>query len=78
MSISPLLLRSFEDVLTDSFRGKQYQARIESNKACPVDSLRLWRSRGFEPSDTGTAFVKFKVFRGIEKEYTFPAYFWSE
>ena len=39
------------------------------------DSWGLWRDRGYYPSSTGVAVVKFE---GVNKEYTYPAYFWSE
>ena len=70
-----LLLRFFIDVLHDSFKGKQFTYRIEPLKPVPDNSLLLWIKRGYEPSATGTAFVKFD---GAPKEYTYPAYFWSE
>ncbi|KPQ43392.1 MAG: hypothetical protein MPEBLZ_02058 [Candidatus Methanoperedens nitroreducens] len=77
-NISVLLLKSFENVLSGSFQGKQYTARIEPNTPCPADSLRLWKQRGFLPSDIGTAFVTFQIINGIKKEYIFPAFFWAE
>lgn len=76
-NITSLLLRSFEDVLTGSFQGKQYTARIEPNTPCPNETLKLWEQRGYIPSPNGVAFITFKMFRGSEKEYTFPLYFWS-
>ena len=70
-----LLLRFFTEVMQDSFKGKQFTYRIEPLKPVPESSLLLWRKRGYEPSATGIAFVKFD---GAPKEYTYPAYFWSE
>ena len=70
-----LLLRFFTDVLQDSFKGKPFTYRIESLKPVPDSSLLLWKKRGYEPSATGIAFVKFD---GMPKEYSYPAYFWSE
>lgn len=70
-----LLLRFFTDVLHDSFRGKQFTYRLEPLAPVPQSSLMLWIKRGFEPSATGIAFVKFD---DAPKEYTYPAYFWSE
>lgn len=70
-----LLLRFFTDVLHDSFRGKQFTYRLEPLKSVPGSSLLLWIKRGYEPSETGTAFVKFD---DAPKEYTYPAYFWSD
>lgn len=69
------LLKLFIDELKDNFRGKQFTYRIESLAPVPQSSLLLWIKRGYEPSETGTAFVKFD---GAPKEYTYPAYFWSE
>lgn len=70
-----LMLRFFTDVLQDGFKGKQFTWRIEPLEPVPESSLLLWVKRGYEPSATGVAFVKF----GIEpKEYTYPAYFWGE
>lgn len=70
-----LLLRHFTDVLRDSFRGKQFTYRLERLMPVPEGSLKLWRKRGYDPSATGVAFV---MFDGASKEYTYPAYFWSE
>lgn len=70
-----LLLRFFTDVLQDSFKGKPFTYRLEPLKPVPESSLLLWIKRGYEPSATGIAFVKFD---GAPKEYTYPAYFWSE
>ncbi len=70
-----LLLRFFTDVLQDSFKGKPFTYRLESLKPVPESSLLLWEKRGYEPSATGIAFVKFD---GAPKEYSYPAYFWSE
>lgn len=77
-NISVLLLKSFEDVLIGSFKNKQYTFRTEPCTKCPVDSLNLWKQRGFLPSDIGTAFVTFQIINGIKKEYIFPAFFWAE
>lgn len=70
-----LLLKLFTDVLYDNFRGKRYTYRIEPLKPVPEKSLQLWKSRGYEPSGMGVAYVRFE---GAGKEYTYPAYFWSE
>ncbi len=70
-----LLLRFFTDVLHDSFQGKQFTYRLECQMPVPEGPLLLWRERGYDPSATGVAFV---MFDGALKEYTYPAYFWSE
>lgn len=70
-----LLLKSFMDVLHDSFRGKKFTYRTETQAIVPEKSMQLWEKRGFEPSPTGIALVKFE---GAPKEYTYPAYFWGE
>ena len=70
-----LLLRFFTDVLQDSFKGKHFTYRIEPLSPVPQSSLMLWIKRGYEPSAAGIAFVKFD---GVPREYTYPAYFWSE
>lgn len=41
----------------------------------PANVLQLWRDRGYNPSATGVAYVRFD---GNGKEYIYPAYFWSE
>ena len=70
-----LLLKLFIDELKDNFRGKHFTYRIEPLAPVPQSSLMLWIKRGYEPSAAGIAFVKFD---GVPKEYTYPAYFWSE
>ncbi len=70
------LLKSFQDVLKDSFRGKKFTYRIDSGAPVPEQSLELWRSRGYEPACTGIAHVVFEQTPG--KTYDYPAYFWSE
>lgn len=70
-----LLLKLFTDVLKENLKGKQYSYRIDANIPVPNESLELWRKRGYEPSAIGTAYVKFD---GKDKEYSYPAYFWSE
>lgn len=70
-----LLLRFFTDVLQEYFKGKPFTCRIEPYKPVPDSSLLLWIKRGYDPSAAGIAIVKFD---GVSKEYTYPAYFWSE
>ncbi len=70
-----LLLRLFTDVLHDTRGTKHFTFRIEPCAKVPEESIELWKSRGYEPSGTGIAFVKFE---GAPREYTYPAYFWSE
>ena len=70
-----LMLRFFMVVLQDSFKGKHFTYRIEPLKPVPGNSLLLWRKRGYVPSASGIAFVKFD---GLPREYTYPAYFWSD
>lgn len=73
--VTVLLLMFFTDVLHDSFKGKRFTYRIEPLAPVPGNSLLLWKNRGYEPSATGVAKVKID---GVLKEYTYPAYFWSE
>jgi len=70
-----LLLRIFTDVLHAQLRGRRFTYHIEPLKPVPEKSLQLWKSRGYEPSGTGVAYV---TFEGVRKEYVYPAYFWSE
>lgn len=70
-----LLLKFFTDVLKENFQSKQYTYRIEPQASVPESSVQLWKKRGYEPSFTGVAKVRFE---GAPKEYTYPAYFWSE
>lgn len=70
-----LLLKNFIDVLRENFRGKDYSYTVEPAASVPESSMQLWRQRGFEPSGTGVAKVRFD---GVQKEYIYPAYFWSE
>lgn len=61
-----LLLKKFTDVLRSYLRGKDFTYRIEPLTPLPERSLELWRSRGYEPSKVGVAYVKFQ---GAVKEY---------
>lgn len=70
-----LLLRLFIDVLSDSFKGKKFTYRMERLMPVPDGSLLLWQERGYDPSATGVAFIRFD---GAPKEYAYPAYFWRE
>ncbi len=70
-----LILKSFRDVLTSSFKNKKYTIRIDPGATVPAKSLELWRKRGYEPSEIGTGYV---TFDGSPKEYLYPAFFWSE
>lgn len=69
-----LLLKLFTDVLHD-LRGKRFTYRIEPSKTVPEKTMQLWKSRGYEPSGTGVAYVRFE---DAGKEYTYPAYLWGE
>ncbi len=70
-----LLLKHFEDVLVRSFSGKRYTYRRDMTAPVPVESLNLWRQRGFEPSPVGVAVVRFE---GNEKDWVYPLLFWEE
>lgn len=70
-----LLLKLFTDVLHNNLRSKRFTYRIEPLAPVPGKTLELWRSRGYEPSGTGVAHVRFE---DVRKEYTYPAYFWGE
>ncbi len=70
-----LLLKFFTDVLHNNLRSKRFTYRIEPLAPVPEKSLQLWKSRGYEPSGRGVAYVKFE---GVRKEYAYPTYFWSE
>lgn len=66
------LLKIFTDVI--SMKGRPVY-HIDATTPVPQDSLNLWRQRGYEPATIGIAHVKFD---GSDKEYKYPAYFWSE
>lgn len=49
-----------------------YKAEILYDKPVPVNVLKLWIERGYDPIETGVAHVKYP---GNDKNYVFPAFF---
>ncbi len=69
-----LLLKHFIDVLKASLRGKNFTYRIVCDEKVPDASLKLWKSRRYNPAAIGVAYVKFE---GKTKEFLYPAFFWE-
>ena len=78
VTIAPQVLMSLKDVLHESFRGKQYECVEQPLTPVPENVYKLWRDRGYDPSETGIAVVTFFDEGKASKPYSYPAYFWSE
>lgn len=73
--LTVLLLRFFTDVLFDKLKDKTFTYTVKPKVAVPEHSLQLWKKRGYDPAALGIAVV---TFEGDMREFTYPAYFWSE
>ena len=65
------MITVFSELLKDKM-SPGYKAEILYDVPVPVDVLKLWIERGFDPIDTGVAHV---YYPGNEKKYVFPAFF---
>ena len=65
------MITVFSELLKDKM-SPGYKAEILYDVPVPVDVLKLWIQRGFDPIDTGVAHV---YYPGNDKKYVFPAFF---
>ncbi len=70
-----LLLKHFIDVLRASLKNKNFTYHIVHNEKVPEKSLELWKNRATTQQLLALHTLNF---RAKTKEFTYPAFIWSE